>query len=186
MLTDSQLVSRVQSGDEEAFAELARRHSPAAFRLATSILGPALVPEAEDVVQEAFWKAHQAISSFRGDAEFRSWIYRITFNQAVNLKERARFQRPHGDETALASIATRSPGPHEQALEAQRDLALAQCIATLPEVYQAALRLHYWLGASVAEAAELLDAPENTIKSYLHRARQLLAAMLRERGFADE
>jgi hypothetical protein len=53
----------------------------------------------------------------------------------------------------------------------------------LPEVYQSALRLHYWLGASVSEIAVMLDAPENTVKSYLHRARRLLHAMLDERGF---
>jgi DNA-directed RNA polymerase specialized sigma24 family protein len=49
-------------------------------------------------------------------------------------------------------------------------------------VYQSAIRLHYWLGASVAEIAGLLDAPENTVKSYLRRARLLLHAKLTERG----
>jgi len=58
-----------------------------------------------------------------------------------------------------------------------------ECIAELPEVYQSALRLHYWLGASMSDIASMLDAPENTVKSYLHRARQLLHAMLAERGF---
>ena len=55
----------------------------------------------------------------------------------------------------------------------------------LPEVYQSALRLYYWLGASVAEVAALLDVPENTAKSYLHRARQLLDGMLKERGYSN-
>jgi len=57
------------------------------------------------------------------------------------------------------------------------------CVGELPEVYQSALRLHYWLGASMSEIAEMLDAPESTVKSYLHRARRLLHAMLTERGF---
>ena len=63
-----------------------------------------------------------------------------------------------------------------------------ECVNELPDVYQSALRLHYWMGASVSEIAEMLDAPENTVKSYLHRARRLLQAMLAERGFnaADE
>lgn len=55
----------------------------------------------------------------------------------------------------------------------------------LPEVYQSALRLHYWLGAGMAEIAALLDVPENTVKSYLHRARKLLHAQLTERGFNE-
>jgi DNA-directed RNA polymerase specialized sigma24 family protein len=52
-------------------------------------------------------------------------------------------------------------------------------------VYQSALRLHYWIGENVAEVAALLDVPENTAKSYLHRARQLLHAMLDQRGFNE-
>ena len=67
---------------------------------------------------------------------------------------------------------------------AQRDQSLAECIQTLPEVYQSALRLYYWMGASVAEVAALLDVPENTAKSYLHRARQLLDGMLKEKGYS--
>jgi RNA polymerase sigma-70 factor (ECF subfamily) len=54
----------------------------------------------------------------------------------------------------------------------------------LPDVYQSALRLYYWLGAGIAEVADLLGVPENTVKSWLHRARQLLHAMLKERGYS--
>ena len=69
---------------------------------------------------------------------------------------------------------------------AERDKALAECIGGLPEVYQSALRLYYWLGAGVGEVAALLDVPENTAKSYLHRARQLLHGMLKEKGLSCE
>ena len=183
MDSDSQLVARAQSGDEQAFAELFRRHGDSAFRLALSILGQGFAAEAQDVVQEVFLKVHHALASFRGEAEVGSWIYRITFNQAVNLKARARYRRPHLDEAALAHAVTAEPGPYAQLEAAQRDRALQECIQTLPEVYQSALRLYYWLGASVAEAAALLDVPENTAKSYLHRSRQLLGGMLKERGY---
>jgi RNA polymerase sigma-70 factor (ECF subfamily) len=182
--TDPQLVARVQSGDEQAFAELFRRHGDSAFRLALSILGQGLAAEAQDVVQEVFLKVHHALASFRGEAEVGSWIYRITFNQAVNLKARARYRRPHLDEAALSHAVATEPGPHAQVEKAQRDQALEECIQTLPEVYQSALRLYYWLGASVAEVAALLDVPENTAKSYLHRSRQLLGGMLKERGYS--
>jgi len=184
--SDSQLVARAQCDDQpggqEAFAELVRRHGPRVFRLAVSILGREFIPEAEDVAQEVFLKVHRAIKSFRGEAEFSSWIYRITFNQALNLKARVRFRNPHLDETVLHHTATSGPGPDRQLETARRDQALAECIRTLPEVYQSALRLYYWLDAGVGEVAELLDIPENTVKSYLHRARQLLHAMLKQKG----
>jgi RNA polymerase sigma-70 factor (ECF subfamily) len=181
--TDSELVARTRLGDQRAFAELVRRHSPSVFRLAVSILGKEFVPEAEDVTQEVFLKAHRSIASFRGEAEFSSWTYRIAFNQAVNLKARVRFRSPHADETALCRAVAPEPDPGQRAETAQRDRALAECIQTLPEVYQSALRLYYWLGAGVEEVAALLDVPENTVKSYLHRARHLLRGMLRAKGY---
>jgi RNA polymerase sigma-70 factor (ECF subfamily) len=182
--TDAQLVARTQSGDQQAFAELVARHRTLVFRLAVSILGQEFVPEAEDVAQEVFLKIHHAIQSFRGEAEFTSWIYRITFNQAVNLKQRVRFRDPHDDDTVLRDATTRDPGPHQQLEASERDKFLAESIATLPEVYQSALRLYYWLDAGVAEIAEMLAVPENTVKSYLHRARQLLHTMLEQRGYS--
>ena len=58
-------------------------------------------------------------------------------------------------------------------------------MAELPEVYQSALRLHYWMGESMADIGVLLGVPENTVKSYLHRARKLLHVMLQQRGLDD-
>jgi RNA polymerase sigma-70 factor, ECF subfamily len=182
--SDSQLVARAQGGDQDAFADLVRRHRNHVFRLALSILGQGFSAEAEDVAQEVFLKVHHALPSFRGDAEVGSWIYRITFNQTVNLKARARYQRPHLDDTVLSHLVTAEPGPHSLLETAQRDQSLALCIQTLPEVYQSALRLYYWMGASVAEVAALLDVPENTAKSYLHRARQLLQGILKKKGYS--
>ena len=182
--SDSQLVGHAQSGDQQAFAELVRRYRDRVFRLALSILGREFVPEAEDVAQEVFLKVHYAIASFRGEAEFSSWIYRITFNQAVNLKARVRFRSPHADETALDHAPSPQLRPDQQAEAAQRDRALAECVQTLPEVYQSALRLYYWLDTGMSEVAELLGVPENTAKSYLHRARHLLKGMLKEKGYS--
>jgi RNA polymerase sigma factor (sigma-70 family) len=90
---------------------------------------------------------------------------------------------PHVTDEALAATPTRDRGPHDRFQDAERERAVMLCISELPEVYQSALRLHYWLGASMSEMALMLDAPENTVKSYLHRARRLLQAMLEERGF---
>ena len=186
MEPDSGLVTRAQEGDAQAFAELVRRYREPVFRLALSILGQEFVPEAEDVAQDVFLKVHHALRAFRGEAAFGSWVYRITFNQAVNLKERARFRNPHADDSALERHAAQEPGADQQVEAALRERALAACIRKLPELYQSTLRLYYWLDASVAEIAALLGVPENTAKSYLHRARQLLRGMLKERGYSHD
>jgi RNA polymerase sigma-70 factor (ECF subfamily) len=180
---DEWLVERCcEASDEAAFAELVRRYRGPVFRLAVSILGQEFAPEAEDVAQDVMLRVHHSLRAFRGEARFSTWVYRIAFNQALNVKARARYRSPHVTEQALAAAASQDRGPHDQLEERRRQQAVRACVDELPEVYQSALRLHYWLGASVSEIAAMLDAPENTVKSYLHRARRLLHAMLVERG----
>lgn len=182
--SDESLVERVrEANDEEAFAELVRRHREPVFRLAVSILGQSFVADAEDVAQDVMVRIHQALPTFRGDAKFGTWVYRIAFNQALNAKARARFRVPHVGDEALERAVSSDRDPHERLQDTRRDRAVVDCVNDLPEVYQSALRLHYWLGASMSEIATLLDVPENTVKSYLHRARRLLSVMLAERGF---
>jgi len=91
----------------------------------------------------------------------------------------------HLGEAALATTPTAERSPVDRLHDERRNRALLESIDELPDVYQSALRLHYWMGTSVADIAIMLGVPENTVKSYLHRARKLLNAMLRERGFAD-
>ena len=82
-----------------------------------------------------------------------------------------------------SATGDRDRSPEDQLQDDRHQRAVHECIAELPEVYQSALRLHYWLGTSMSDIGAMLDAPENTVKSDLHRARQLLHTMLAERGF---
>ncbi len=187
METDESLVARCcqPGGDEKAFATLVRRYRELVFRLAVSILGQGFAAEAEEVTQDVMLRVHRSLASFRGEAQFGSWVYRIAFNHTLNVKARVRYRAPHVSDEALASEAAPDAGPHDRLLAARRNQAVLECVAELPEVYQSALRLHYWMGSGIAEIASLLDTPENTVKSYLHRARQLLRPMLAARGFHD-
>src|SRR5207244_641659 len=104
--SDAALVEAYRErGDQSAFAELVRRYREPVFRLALSIMGPAFAGEAEEVAQEVFVRVHRGLTSFRGEAQFSSWIYRIAFNQALNLKERVRYRVPHLSEEAIAETA---------------------------------------------------------------------------------
>jgi RNA polymerase sigma-70 factor, ECF subfamily len=184
--TDEWLVERCRDTDDEsAFAEIVRRYRGPVFRLAVSILGQEFAPDAEDVAQEVMVRLHRGFRSYRGEARFASWVYRVAFNHALNVKARARYRAPHETDEAVAATPSPDGGPDTRLQEARRQQAVRAAVGELPEVYQSALRLHYWLGASVSEIADLLDAPENTVKSYLHRARQLLRAMLAQRGFDE-
>lgn len=182
-LTDDQLATRCRDHqDQAAFGELVHRYKDRVFRLVVSILGQEFAPDAEDVAQDVFVRVHHALKTWRGDAAFGTWVYRITFNHALNVKARMRFRAPHVSADVLESRHSEGPSA-EQRLDARRRHALVlACVHELPEVYQSALRLHYWLGAGMSEIAVMLDAPENTVKSYLHRARRLLQVMLQQRG----
>lgn len=184
--TDDALLERCRAGaDAEAFGELVRRYQDRVFRVALSVLGRGFAGEAEEVAQEVFLRVHRAIGSFRGESQLGSWLYRIAFNQAVNVKARVRYRAPHLGVEALAEAAAPGPDAHDALAARRSERALLECIAELPEVYQSALRLHYWMDAGVAEIATLLGVPENTVKSYLHRARRLLHVKLGQRGEVD-
>lgn len=180
---DDELVRRCREHhDQAAFGELVDRYKDRVFRLVVSILGQEFAADAEDVAQEVFVRIHHALKTWRGEAAFGTWVYRITFNHALNVKARMRYRAPHVSADVLASRPSEAPSADQQ-LEVQRRNALVlACVHELPEVYQSALRLHYWLGASMSEIATMLDTPENTVKSYLHRARKLLHVMLHQRG----
>jgi RNA polymerase sigma-70 factor (ECF subfamily) len=167
-------------GDQNSFAELVQRYRERVFQLAVSIIGPAFTAEAEEITQEVFVRVYHALASFRGESQFSSWIYRITFNLAVNLKRHVRYRVPHLNEIVLVSKASSELDPLSRFESVQRDQELTAAIDELPEVYQSALRLHYWMGSSITEIADLLGIPENTVKSYLHRARRLLHGMLQK------
>jgi RNA polymerase sigma-70 factor (ECF subfamily) len=183
---DEELVDRYcRQGDRKAFDELVRRYREPVFQLAVSVLGPACVGEAEEVAQEVFLRVHHSLRSFRREAKFGSWIYRITFNQALNVKARMRYRAPHVSYQALAEVSAPDGDPGDAAEDIGREQVLSDCMMHLPPVYQSALRLHYWLDYSVAEIAGFLGVPENTVKSYLRRARIALRAMLEKRGYED-
>lgn len=87
-MTDDHLVICCQKGQEEAFAELVNRHQLPAMKLALSILHDTL--DAEDEVQNAFWKAYKHIGQFQGDSKFSTWLTRIVVNQCLMRLRQAR------------------------------------------------------------------------------------------------
>lgn len=181
--TDDQLATRCRDhADQDAFGQLVHRYKDRVFRLVVSILGQEFAPDAEDVAQEVFVRVHHALKTWRGDAAFGTWVYRITFNHALNVKARMRYRAPHVPADVLASRHSAEPSADQQLDARRRQAMVLACVHELPDVYQSALRLHYWLGASMSEIAVMLDTPENTVKSYLHRARKLLHVMLQQRG----
>jgi RNA polymerase sigma-70 factor (ECF subfamily) len=174
----------LERGDDRLFEVLVERYRNAVFRIALSVLGPFRVPDAEDVTQEVFVRAHKTLAAFRHESRFSTWLYRMAFNLAIDHTRRVRYRKPHLPEQVLQSEPV-SPGrgdPHQFAVESERRLAVHTAMACLPSLYRSVLYLHYWLDCSVAETSEHLGIPAGSVKSYLQRGRALLYRYLAKKG----
>jgi RNA polymerase sigma-70 factor, ECF subfamily len=169
--TDAELMTRHVSGDPEAFGEIFRRHRDRMWAVALRTVGDPEV--AADAVQEAFLSAFRRADRFRGDSAVTTWLHRITVNCAIDRVRRIRPTSPLPE----VDPADR----HDRHGEAETALDVRAALATLPEAQRLALVLVDMHGLSVAEAAEVLDVPEGTVKSRCSRGRAALAPLLAHR-----
>ena len=170
-LTDADLLTRVLvDGDQHAFGELVRRHqSPVRGLLRT--LTRTDVELADDLAQETFIRAYKNIRSFRGEAKFSTWLYRIAYN-VFRDDARKRKELVGVDEAQLQSKAdpqTADPGLRHDLMSA---------LAALPLSERTAIILCCQNGLSHDEAARVLDIPLGTVKTNVLRGREKLKKML--------
>lgn len=187
-MDDTQLVREFRrTGDTRYFDRLVERHSGSVFRLIISLLGPGHEGEAEELTQDVFVRVYQRLSQFRGEAQFRSWLYRIAYNAALDHRSRLSFKATYQSAEVLAMTPseTRESNPFQLTVDAAQRSAIRRAMDRLPDLYRSALHLHYWMGLTVAEVSETLSVPEGTVKSYLHRARARLSTLLRQQGVTD-
>ena len=185
--TDRQLVERVRAGDANAFNFLVLRYQ---HRVAGLISRFVQNPqEIEDISQETFIKAYRALSLFRGDSSFYTWLYQIAVNTAKNhLASRNRRlmmasveidEAEHGD-VAPALRDTDDP-ESELAMEHLRAVIDA-AIGDLPEDLRTAFSLREFSGLSYEQIMEVMDCPVGTVRSRIFRAREAIDRKIREAG----
>ena len=177
-LDDLTLVARAQDGDVHSFAELARRHQDALFRVAVRVLGHRA--DAEDALQEALIDAWRKIGTFRGDAAFSTWMYRIVTNRCTALMRRKRPTVPLPDDDAAGAMLVAGSGSPERAAEVDAELAaLSRALADLPGDQRTCWVLRELEGLGYAEISHITGASETAVRGRLHRARTALAEWMR-------
>lgn len=189
--TDRDLVQRAAAGDADAFGALVRRHQRRIFRLAAHMLRSGA--EAEDVTQETFVRAYQAIGRFDGRSEPFTWLYRIAVNLSLNAIRSRKPSRnsvsPEDDPRVEALLAEERPsvGADPDGSAERRQLARAMCegIDALSDTLRTTLVLVCIDGLSHEQAADVLGCPEGTIAWRVHEARRKLREHLAVRGFGD-
>lgn len=183
------LLARLQSGDEQALADLADTYGSRIFQLAFRHLRN--TEDAEEVTQDVLYKVYRSVGTFRGDAALSSWIYRITFNAAMSRLRTLRYRRSPGEERGIIStdgepIPLRSPADvagqgepaDERVLRSELRRRVFSEVLALPAIYRAPVMLRDIQGMSTEEASARLRVKDQTLKSRLHRGRLILRKQL--------
>lgn len=183
--TDQQLVDRVLNGDKQAFNLLVLRYQRRVAALIARFVNDP--QEVEDVSQEAFIKAYRALSLFRGDSAFYTWLYRIAVNTAKNHLV-ARNRRPpsvdididESENTELAAPLHELESP-EASLKAEKlKQAIDLAIDELPEELKTAFTLREFSGLSYEDITEVMGCPVGTVRSRIFRAREAIDRRIRD------
>lgn len=188
--TISDLVNEARAGDMEAFTRLTSPLAGKLMSVATAVVGNR--DDAEDVVQESLWKAIQHLRDYREEAAFSTWLTRITVNQAIGWV-RKRSARPEGHTVEsedplpeiLQQLGAPDPSP-EEVCQAQELRSLVQkAVERVDPKYRIPFCRYALDELSYREIADELGVPVTTVKTRIHRARQMLRRALRRHGYAD-
>jgi RNA polymerase sigma-70 factor (ECF subfamily) len=170
--TDAETIAAVLGGDDEQFAALVRRHNQTLFRACRAVLHDDT--EAEDAVQAAWLSVYRALSSFRGDASFRTWATRIAVNEASSrLRGRRRLSL-----VPLEDSMSSADDPQQEAFAGELGRLLERKIDALPDGMRAVLVLRDVIELDTAETAACLGIGQEAVRVRLHRARHALAESL--------
>jgi RNA polymerase sigma-70 factor (ECF subfamily) len=186
---DGLLVTRCQSGDIDAFELLVERHEQRVRSIVSRILVPStdcrtllMTADIDDLSQDIFVQAWRALPSFRGDAKFSTWLYRVAVNRALKEYNHRRrgSGRLHGvpvSDDLLRHLAATHPDPDAPELDPEgllqqraRDSALRIAIDELPEKQRLVVLLHYFEDCSCEEISTIACCSVGTVWSRLHYA----------------
>ncbi len=190
-LSDLELVGLARDGDHGAFHVLFQRHESRVYALAMRLLRN---PEwARDAVQESFIKAYRALRKFEGRSAFGTWMYRLTYNQCLDMRradksgrydeweeERLVVDEPGGP--AAPALASEIPAPDEVAERGELREQITKAVEALPETLRETLVMREFDGLAYSEIAKLQKIPKGTVMSRLFHARKRLQEALTERG----
>lgn len=179
---DEAVLSQAANGDSDAQAILVRELRP---HIEKQLLRYPLSDEdRRDLAQATLVQVLRRIGSFRGEASFSTWLFRVTANEALMLM---RSQRRHRarlvdglslEELGSLPEAQHADQPEQEALDAERNAHVQSALAELPEDYREVVVAHYHMGLGLQEIADRLAVTESAVRSRLHRARSRLRESL--------
>ncbi len=180
---DRELVERARQGERAALARLTDLYKDRVFVLINRLLDDSA--RAEELTFEAFIRAFNNLKTFRGDAKFSSWLYRIALNVALAERAKKRLEQVSLSEIDyLAADPATRPDQVYQSLFCGK--VVDEALQQLPVHYATALRLFYLRGVGYVEIAELMKIPIGTVKTYLHRGKRALREIVEGKYKSEE
>lgn len=181
------IIRRVQHGDVDAFELLVAAYEKNVYNVALQMTGNR--EDAQDMAQEAFFKAYNSLPSFRGDSKFSSWLYRIVSNVCLDYRRR-QARRPSSSltveddegENVQLDVADESQSPEALLERKLTREAVRRGLRELPDEQRQILLLREIQGMSYDEIADAMDLEVGTVKSRIFRARKKLCAFLLKDG----
>jgi len=176
---DARFIDASKRGDQDAFAQLVQCYQRRIFNLVFRMLQQ--YEEATEVTQETFLAAWQGLPSFRGDARFSTWLYRIAYNCSLKQLEQRKREKALQEAMQAEHILhhTNDANRVDAEMEAhERQTMIHTLLANLPAKYRIVLVLRHLQEMTYEEIAEALTMPIGTIKTHLFRARNLLKERL--------
>lgn len=181
---ESSVVKRAINGDEKAYAEILARYKGPIYGLILRMVRNK--EEAEDLVQEAFIKAFNALPTFNEEFAFSTWLYKIAVNNCIDFFRKKRLSTFPLDKPILSKdgeikreFSDSSSSPEHRMLSSERSNMIDHAIYALPEKYRMVIVLRHKEDRSYEEIAEILDIPLGTVKARIFRAREMLKRKLK-------
>jgi len=175
--TDEELVADVLMGIQGSFEALLRRHESGIYAFLFRMLRNP--EEAADLAQEVFMKVFACIEQFNPEYRFKTWLYRIAANAAVDRTRRKRHVRAHSaelpdEDEGLARFPSMDPGPEDHLQERETRDRLGAALRAMPRSYREVLLLRFQNEMRYDEIAEMTRLPLGTVKNRIFRAREML------------
>ena len=172
---EQQLIQQAKDGNTEAFRRLVERYMKHAYNVAFSFVGSH--DDAEDIAQDAFVRIYRSLPSFRGDAEFSTWLYRIVMNLSLNrlTETKKKAQRQVNTMEMAQSLTDHNPGVAEGP---DIQFHIENALHELPTLQRAVVILRHIDGLSTKEVSRILRCSEGTVKTHLHRGLKKMRSML--------
>lgn len=177
---EEHIIKRAREGDQAAFAILVERYKNQAFSVALPIAGNR--EDAEEIAMDAFVKAWNALPSFKGEARFSTWLFRIVYNTAISFRRKKRIDTVPMDEKLVDNYSEDDFSTGLQQLTTEEQFQLVkQVMATLPPDDAALMELFYHQQLSIEEISQITLLSVSNVKVKLHRIRKRIYAGIQTR-----